>query len=61
MAFLRWKNSIDLRKKYSQSDVRSFKVEYYRERRLAAMRINQFVLNELQDSARSGNKLVAKS
>jgi hypothetical protein len=61
MAYLRWKNAIDLRKQFSQSDVRSFKLEYYRERRLAAMRINQFVLNELADAARVGVKLSAKA
>lgn len=61
MAYLRWNNSIDLRKKFSQSDVRRFKLDYYRERRLAAMRINQFVLNEMQDASRIGNKLVAKA
>jgi hypothetical protein len=61
MAYLRWKNAIDLRKKFSQGDVRMFKLEYYRERRLAAMRINQFVLNELADAARVGTKMVAKS
>jgi len=60
MAFLRWKNAIDLRKKFSPRDVRDFRVDYYRERRMAAVRINQFILNELQDAARVGNKLASK-
>jgi len=61
MAFLRWKNAIDLRKKFSPRDVRDFRVDYYRERRMAAVRINQFILNELQDAARVGNKLASKA
>ena len=61
IAFLRWKNAIDLRKQFSQSDVRSFKVEYYRERRLAAMRINMFVFNELNSAEAASRKLAPKA
>lgn len=61
MCYLRWKNAQDLRKKFSQNDVRIFKLEYFNEARKAAMRLNPFILNELSDAARVGTKLVPKA
>lgn len=61
IAFLRWKNAIDLRKQFNSNDVRGFKIDYYRERRLAAMRINQFIVNELTSAEHASRKLVPKA
>lgn len=61
LCYLRWKNAQDLRKKYSQNDVRSFKIEFYREKRLAAMRINAFVLNEMEHASRVATKLAPRA
>lgn len=61
LAYIRWKDATDLRKKYSTSQVDYFKKEFYRNKRLTKMRLNPFVLNELQFASRVGTKLVAKS
>lgn len=61
IAYLRWKNSVDMKKKYSSNDIRGFKLEFYREKRLAKMRINPFILNEAQHAIRVGTKLTAKA
>lgn len=61
MCWLRWNNAKDLRKKFSQNDVRVYKLEYFNELRKAAMRINPFVLNEAQSMGRLSNKLVPKA
>lgn len=61
ICWLRWNNAKDLRKKFSQSDVRGYKIEYFNELRKAAMRINPFILNEAENAARVGTKLVPKA
>lgn len=61
LAYLRWRNAIDMPKKYNQSQIEGFKKEFYRNKRLTKMRLNPFVLNEMQHAIRIGNKLVAKS
>lgn len=61
MAYLRWRNAIDMPKKYNQSQIDGFKKEFYRNKRLTKMRLNPFVLNEMQAITHASNKLVAKS
>lgn len=61
ICYLRWKNATDLYKKFSPSQVRMFKMEYYRERKLAKMRLNKVVISELQNIKRALTKLVAKA
>lgn len=61
ICYLRWKNATDLYKKFSPSAVRELKREYYRERKLAKMRINKVVISELNDIRRSLTKLVARA
>ena len=61
LAYLRWKNSVDAIKKFSASQVNVYMRDYYREKRLCRMRMNPFVLNEMSDAVRIGQKLVAKA
>lgn len=60
LCYLRWYNAKDS-KKYSAGEVNVLKKEYYNQKRLAKMRINQFTLNEMQDAERRAIKLVARS
>jgi hypothetical protein len=60
LCYLRWFNSKDS-KKYSPSEVQMNMKAFYNQKRLAKMRINLFVLNEMQDISRRGIKLTAKS
>lgn len=59
--YLRWQNAIDMPKKYSQSQIEGYKREFYRTKRITKVRVNPFVLNEMQDAIRVGQKLTAKS
>jgi len=61
IAYLRWKDAIDSRKKFPMNVVVEFKKEFYRNKRLTKMRTNPFVLNELEHSMRVSTKLVPKS
>jgi len=61
LAYLRWKNAVDQIKKYSQSQIREYKSEFYRNKRLTAMRMNPFILNEMQHSFRVSSKLAPKA
>ncbi len=61
ICYLRWKNSQDLVKKFPVGVVREYKNEYYRERRLAKMRINKAVISEIQSKKRSLTTLTAKA
>lgn len=61
LAFIRWQDAIDQRKKFSQSHVNGLMKDFYREKRLTAMRLNPFVLNEMQDAIRQSVKMVSKS
>lgn len=61
ICYIRWKQSQDLVKKFHAGVVREYKSEYYRERRLAKMRINALIVSEMQDVKRSLTKLVAKA
>lgn len=60
LSYLRWKNSED-NKKYGRGEVVSLKSDYHNEKRLAKMRINKFVLNEMQDAIRTAQNLTAHS
>lgn len=61
ICYLRWKNATDLVKKYSQSQIREYKSEYYRERKLAKMRINPVVISEMVKAKQASVKLTAKN
>ncbi len=61
LCYIRWKNSQDLKHKFSQGDVMVYKRDYYRERKLAKMRINAFNISEAEDVHRRSIKLVAKA
>ena len=61
ICYLRWKQATDLIKKFSASQVREYKNEYYRERKLAKMRINKALVSEFTHKKRSLTKLVAKA
>lgn len=61
ICYLRWKQATDLIKKFSASQVREYKNEYYRERKLAKMRINKALVSEFTKTKRSLTKLVPKA
>lgn len=61
ICYLRWKQATDLIKKFSASQVREYKNEYYRERKLAKMRINKAFVSEFTHKKRSLTKLVPKA
>lgn len=61
ICYLRWKQATDLIKKFSASQIREYKNEYYRERKLAKMRINKALVSEFTKTKRSLTKLVAKA
>lgn len=61
ICYLRWQNAIDLRKKFSSSDVRGYKIEYYREKRLAKQRINPVIISQMVAAKRASVKLVARA
>jgi len=61
LTYLRWKNAIDAPKKYNQSQIDGFKKEFYRNKRLTRMRLNPFVLNEMESITHASPKLASKS
>jgi len=61
ICYLRWKQATDLIKKFSASQVREYKNEYYRERKLAKMRINKALVSEFTHKKRSLTTLTAKA
>jgi hypothetical protein len=61
ICYLRWKSSTDMVKKFSAGQVREYKNEYYREMRLAKMRINKAYASELTAKKRSLTGLSAKA
>jgi len=60
LAYIRWYDSQDSRKKFGTNQVQYFKREFYREKRLAKMRLNPFILNEAIDAHLRSIKLTAK-
>jgi len=61
ICYLRWKNSTDMVKKFSAGQVREYKNEYYREMRLAKMRINKAYASEFTAKKRSLTGLTARA
>lgn len=61
LAYLRWKNALDMPKKFGLGQVQEYKKDFYREKRLCKMRLNPFILNEMQSAIRISQKMVAKS
>jgi hypothetical protein len=61
MCYLRWKSATDMVKKFSAGQVREYKNEYYREMRLAKMRINKAYASEFTARKRSLTGLTAKA
>lgn len=61
LAYLRWQNAIDQSKKFSMNQVDVLKNEFYRTKRLAKMRLNPFILNELMQAQSASVKLAAKA
>lgn len=61
LAYIRWQDAIDARKKFSTATVRQFKVDFYREKRLAKVRLNKARMSEFLAVHREGIKLVAKA
>lgn len=61
IAYLRWQDSIDQRKKFSDASVRNLKVEYYRNKRIAKMRVNKFNVSDMNRVTRLSTKLAAKA
>jgi len=61
ICYLRWKQATDLIKKFSASQIRDYKNEYYRERKLAKMRINKALVSEFTHKKRSLTTLTAKA
>lgn len=61
MSGIRWRNAQDLRKKYTNSDVEYYRKEFYNQRRLSKLRLNQATISEMQNVFRSHVKMVAKA
>lgn len=60
-SYIRWQDVIDRPRKASQSTIIGLKNSYYNQKRLAKMRINPVVINEMQNAERRSWKLVAKA
>lgn len=60
-SYLRWQDVIDRPKKASQSTINALERKYYNQKRLAKMRINPVIINEMQNAERRSWKLVAKA
>lgn len=61
LAFIRWNNAKDNRKKFGAGEVNMFMRDYYRERKLAKRRLNSVDITQMQQVFRSHVKLVAKA
>jgi len=61
LAYIRWKSSIDMPKKFGQGMIREYKAEYKSERLKAKMRINKIVVSEFEDMQRITNKLAPRA
>lgn len=59
--YLRWQDVVDRPKKASPQAVRQLELRYYNQKRLARMRINPIILNEMQNAERRSWKLVPKA
>lgn len=61
VAYVRWQNAIDQPKKFNQSQIQGFARSYYNQKRLAKVRLNPFILNEMRSAESASIKLVPKS
>jgi len=61
LAYIRWANAVDMPKQFGQSTINALYRAYTNQKRLARMRINPVVLNEMQNAERRSWKLVAKA
>lgn len=61
ICFLRWKDMTDLRKKVGIAEVRYLKKEYYREKALAKLRLNNAKKDQMQKEFRRNVKLAARA
>lgn len=61
LAYIRWQDAVDKPKKFNANQVMMYMRNFYRTKRLAKMRLNPFILNEMQHAMRVGTKLVAHS
>lgn len=59
--YLRWQDVVDKPKKAGPGAINKLKLDFYNARRLARMRINPVILNEMQNAERRSWKLVAKA
>lgn len=60
-AYLRWRNAIDLVKKFSLAQVRTYRKDYYNSKRMAKMRVNPFNVSDFNKAIRVSNKLAPKA
>jgi hypothetical protein len=60
-AYLRWQDVVDRPKKASPSAINKLALDYGNQKRLARMRLNPVVINEMQNIERRSWKLVAKA
>ena len=60
-AYIRWQDVIDRPKKASPGAIQQLKLAYFNSKRVAKMRINPVIINEMQNAERRSWKLVAKS
>lgn len=61
LAYIRWKSSLDMPKKFGQGMIQEYKREYKTERLKAKMRINKIVVSEFEDIQRITNKLAPRA
>ena len=61
LAYVRWKSSLDMPKKYGQGIIREYKAEFKSERLKAKMRINKFNVAEFEDMHRITSKLAPRA
>ena len=61
LAWIRWQQSFDLKKKYSAGEVQLFRKEYYNQKRLSKLRINSVDINQMEVIYRQHIKLAARA
>lgn len=61
LAYMRWKSSLDMPKKFGQGMIREYKSEYISERKKAKMRINKINVADFEDMQRFTNKLAPRA
>jgi hypothetical protein len=61
LAYVRWKSSLDMPKKYGQGIIREYKAEFKSERLKAKMRINKINVSDFDDIHRVTSKLAPRA